>query len=167
MSNWPSEGVLPLPLAASLIKAFEGCRLKPYKDSAGVPTIGYGTIQYPSGTAVTMKDKPISKDDAEYLLMFEMSKKAEAIAPAVRRPTLHQAAAMLSLAYNIGSGAFKTSSVLRKFNEGDFPGAADAFLMWDKATVDGKLVPVPGLHNRRAAERDFFLTSDEEVSPEV
>jgi lysozyme len=74
--------------------------------------------------------------------------------------SLHQAAAMLSLTYNIGTGAFGSSSVLRKFNTGDTAGAADAFLMWDKGTVDGQLVVIQGLLNRRQAERTVFLTAD-------
>ena len=67
---------------------------------------------------------------------------------------------MLSLTYNIGTGAFSTSTVLRKVNSGDIAGAADAFLLWDKGTVDGQLVVIPGLLKRRQAERTVFLTHD-------
>jgi lysozyme len=144
-----------------IIKQFEGFRAAPYLDSVGVATIGYGTIQYPDGSKVTMKDPACTDVEATQWLSYEMSLKSKSIAPLLTRAaTLHQAAAMLSLAYNIGSGAFKTSTVLRKFNAGDIPGAADAFLMWDKGTVDGKKVVIPGLHNRRVQERTIFLTAD-------
>ena len=160
MANWPGDDAV-FPFCMPLIKQFEGFQAAPYKDSAGIPTIGYGTIQYPDGKAVTMNDAPVSEDQATSLLAYEMSLKSKAIAPLLQKlATLHQAAAMLSLAYNIGSAAFASSTVLRKFNAGDIPGAADAFLMWDKATVDGKLVVIQGLLNRREAERTIFLTAD-------
>jgi lysozyme len=67
---------------------------------------------------------------------------------------------MLSLTYNIGITAFRCSTVLAKFNVGDIAAAAEAFLMWDKATVNGQLTVVPGLYNRRVQERTIFLTAD-------
>ena len=160
MSNWPGDDAV-FPLCMPIIKQFEGFRAAPYKDSAGIPTIGYGTIEYPNGKAVTMKDPPVTEAQAEGFLRYQMSLKSKTIAAYLQqRATLHQAAAMLSLTYNIGTGAFKTSTVLRKFNAGDIPGSADAFLMWDKAVVDGQLVVVPGLHARRVQERTVFLTAD-------
>ena len=160
MANWPGDTAV-FPFCMPIIKQFEGFRAAPYKDSAGIPTIGYGTISYPDGSKVTMSDPAITEDEATSFLSFQMSKKSGAIAPMLQRPaSLHQAAAMLSLTYNIGSSAFQGSTVLRKFNAGDIAGAADAFLMWDKATVDGQHVVVDGLHNRRVAERAIFLTTD-------
>lgn len=161
MANWP-DNIAVLTIALPLVKHFEGCRLIPYRDSAGIPTIGYGTICYPTGKAVTMNDEAIRQDKADFLLSYEMGVKAKAIAPMLQRPaSLHQAAAMLSLTYNIGTGGFRSSTVLRKFNAGDIQGAADAFLMWDKATVDGQKVVIDGLHNRRVGERAVFLTPDQ------
>ena len=160
MSNWPGDAAV-LPFCMPIIKQFEGFRAAPYRDSAGIATIGYGTILYPDGSKVTMSDPAITDEEATSYLSFQMSKKSAQIAPLLQKPaSLHQGAAMLSLTYNIGSGAFQSSSVLRKFNAGDIPGAADAFLMWDKATVDGKLVVVQGLLNRREQERTIFLTAD-------
>ncbi len=160
MANWPGDTAV-FPFCLPLIKTFEGFRAAPYKDSAGIPTIGYGTILYPSGKAVTMTDKPVTEDDATGFLSHQMSLKSKAIAPMLqKRASLHQAAAMLSLTYNIGTAAFQSSTVLKKFNLGDIQTAADAFLMWDKATVDGQRVVIEGLHNRRVAERTIFLTAD-------
>jgi lysozyme len=160
MANWPSDAAV-FPLALALIKQFEGCRLTPYRDSAGIPTIGYGTIEYPNGVAVTMNDAPLTEAKATDILSYQIGIRSRAIAPMLQRPANnHQAAAILCLAYNIGTAAFRASSVLRNFNSGDLAGAADAFLMWDKATVDGEHVTIPGLHNRRVAERTIFLTAD-------
>ncbi|WP_265429468.1 lysozyme, partial [Chryseobacterium sp. YIM B08800] len=46
----------------NLILSFEGFSSKPYLDSAGIPTIGYGNTYYPGGKKVTMKDPSISKE---------------------------------------------------------------------------------------------------------
>jgi len=69
----------------------------------------------------------------------------------------NQFAAMVSLCFNIGSGNFRTSSVLRQHLAGNPAAAADAFLMWDKAHVDGGLQVVQGLLNRRQRERELYL----------
>ncbi|HEY4942549.1 MAG TPA: lysozyme [Rhizomicrobium sp.] len=160
MPNWPGDAAV-FPFCMPIIKQFEGFRAAPYKDSGGIPTIGYGTILYPDGKAVTMADPTVTEDQATGFLSHQMSLKSAAIAPLLLRPaSLHQAAAMLSLTYNIGTSAFKNSTVLRQFNAGNIQAAADAFLMWDKATVDGKAVVVDGLHNRRVQERTIFLTAD-------
>ncbi|MFZ4286624.1 lysozyme [Variovorax sp. HJSM1_2] len=68
-------------------------------------------------------------------------------------PTQSQFDAMVCLAYNIGVDAFKTSTVVRRFNQGDLTGAADAILMWHKS----KGISLLGLRRRRAAERALFL----------
>jgi Phage-related lysozyme (muraminidase) len=160
MANWPGDSAV-FPFCMPLIKQFEGFKAAPYLDSAAIPTIGYGTILYPNGKAVTMHDSAVSEDQAAGFLSYQMGLKSKAIAPMLKRAaSLHQAAAMLSLTYNIGTAAFQTSTVLKKFNLGDLAGSADAFLMWDKATVDGQLVVVQGLLNRRQAERAIFLTAD-------
>jgi hypothetical protein len=67
---------------------------------------------------------------------------------------------MVSLAFNIGLGGFRTSSVLRAHKAGNTSAAANAFGLWNKATVDGKLVEMPGLTRRRAAETALYLTPD-------
>lgn len=61
--------------------------------------------------------------------------------------------ALVSFAYNVGSRALSTSTLLKKLNAGDIKGAADEFLRWNKS--GGKVMP--GLNNRRKAERDVFL----------
>lgn len=160
MSNWPGDNAV-FPICLPIIKQFEGFRSHPYLDSVGVATIGYGTTHYPDGSAVTMQDPAITEAEAASYLTTYVSRESAAIARLLKRmPTLHQAAAMLSLAYNIGTPHFTSSSALRDFNAGSFLAAADAFLLWDKGTVNGQLVVIPGLHARRVAERTVFLTAD-------
>jgi lysozyme len=140
--------------ALPLIKAEEGFRAKPYLCPAGVWTIGYGTTVYPDERKVSVRDPAITETEALAFLRLDAEARWTRIAPHLTRaPTDGQGAAMLSLAYNIGTSAFLKSTCLRKFNAGDITGAADEFLRWNKG--GGKVLP--GLVARRAAERALFL----------
>jgi len=140
--------------ALDLIKEFEGFRANAYKDPVGIWTIGYGTtamaqvgIEPKAGMVITEAQALAYLDAA--IVKFEHN-----VTKVLKRPANeNEYGAMVSLAYNIGPSAFAKSSVLRKFNEGDNVGAADAFLLWNKA--GGKVMA--GLTRRRKAERDFFL----------
>ena len=79
-------------------------------------------------------------------------------ATADARPNDNQFAAMVSLCFNIGSINFRGSSVLREHLAGDTAAAANAFLSWNKAHVHGVLQEIKGLTNRRAAERELYLS---------
>ena len=71
---------------------------------------------------------------------------ADKIFPSIKvKVTQSQFDAMVSLAYNIGAGAFLKSTLLKKVNAGDFAGAGEEFLRWNKA--GGK--EVLGLTRRR------------------
>lgn len=155
----------PLYEAAHLVKQFECFLAEPYLDAVGVPTIGYGTTHYPNGTSVTMKDAALIETSAFAILMGNLAPLASKIWTATTaQPTVNQWSAMLSLAYNIGLGAFLRSTLLREFNAGAERAAGDQFLVWDKIVHDGKLVECPGLLNRRIAEHVLFLTPDESAA---
>lgn len=141
--------------AIDLIKEFEGLRLLAYQDSVGVWTIGYGTTAA-AGVGITPKmGMRITQAQAEEYLRLAVEKFADKIRPAVTMPvTENEFGAMVSLAYNIGPGAFTGSTLLRRFNSGDTKAAADQFLVWNKA--GGKVLA--GLTRRRQAERTLFLT---------
>lgn len=138
----------------ALIKEFEGFRSQTYFDSVGVPTIGYGTT---ARAGIGVDPKPgmtCTEAQASAWLQAAVDKFAATIRPRMtREPTPNQFGAMVSLAYNIGPAAFARSSVLRKFNAGDIPGAAASFALWNKA--GGKVLA--GLVRRRAAEAALFL----------
>lgn len=138
----------------ALIKRFEGCRLQAYQDVAGIWTIGYGHIDgVIGGTTIT-------QDQADQFLEDDLYATENTVDAVTARATTtdDQFAAMVSLCYNIGPGGFKLSTVLRQHLAGNITEAADAFLLWDKATIDGKLQVVQGLLNRRQAERELYLT---------
>lgn len=155
---WPCDEAV-IAQAIPLIRAFEGFKSAPYLCPAGIPTIGYGSTAYPDGRSVTLKDPAITNEQGEALLFGSAAKKWNSIKGAIKNPpSVCQAAAMLSLAYNIGVSAFRASTVLRLFNDNDIAGAASAFLMWDKITKDGKTIVSDGLRRRRESERDLFLS---------
>lgn len=143
-----------------LVKRFEGLRLKSYKDPVGIWTVGYGTTTA-AGVGVSVgAGMEITEEQAEEYLRRAMEKFAEQILPSMeRKPTENQFGAMLSLAYNIGPGAFRKSTCLRRFNSGDIEGAAEALTWFNKA--GGKVLR--GLVRRRAAERELFLADDVSV----
>lgn len=132
-----------------LIKNFEGCVLKVYLDAIGLPTIGYGHLIKPgeSFTKITQKEaEDLLKSDAQ-IFVDGVNKLLEV------KVTQNQFDALVSIAFNIGLGNLKSSTLLRLINAGDYKGAADQFPRWNKA--GGKVLN--GLTNRRNAERDLFL----------
>lgn len=147
----------------ALIRAFEGKRLTGYLDAVKVPTIGWGhtemaggVISYVSGEKTTkvLVGQSISEIEARRLHERDMMQFEGGVLRLLKRsPRQFEYDAMVALAFNIGLGAFGRSSILRKFNAGDAQGAADAFLMWNKA--GGKVLA--GLTRRRNAERALFL----------
>ena len=138
-----------------LVKEFEGFRAKAYKCPAGVWTIGYGTTSRAGVGLEVVEGMEITEAEAEYYLHKGLEKFAVEITGAITKPiNENEFGAFVSLAYNIGSGAFKRSSALRYFNAGDKQKAANAMLLWNKA---GGTV-LKGLVRRREAERKLFLT---------
>ncbi len=138
----------------AVIKRFEGCKLSAYQDVADVWTIGYGHI---AGVSAGMT---ITQAQAEQFLRDDIAATENAVDAATgdARTTDNQFSAMAVLAFNIGAGSFKTSSLLKDHRAGNYEQAADDFLKWDKAHVNGQLQVVNGLLNRRRAERELYLT---------
>ena len=135
------------------IGSFEGLRLCAYRDAAGVLTIGYGH------TKGVRPGQQVTADQARELLREDAETAARVVRNVVRVPlNQSQFDALVSLAFNIGGGAFAGSTVARRLNDGDLAGAAEALLLWDKATVAGKKISLPGLTRRRQAERKLFLS---------
>lgn len=139
-----------------LIKNFEGLFLKPYLCPANVATIGYGTIRYPNGTKVRMTDVAITEAKAMEYLMFEINQKSRAIDPMLREDlTGNQFAALISFAYNLGEGALRQSTLLKKVNANPLDAQIrNEFQKWIYA--DGK--KLNGLLRRRNAEADLYFS---------
>ena len=139
----------------NMIKGFEGFRSNPYLDSAGIATIGYGTILYPNGVSVTMNDPAITQAEAEQYLLYEINHKTSSINNLITvEINQNQFDALVSFAYNLGVHALGGSTLLRLLNQGDYDAAANEFPKWDRA--GGHVVD--GLVKRRLAEQQLFST---------
>ena len=133
----------------SLVKSFEGFRDKAYQCSAGVWTIGYGTTD-----GVEPGDR-ITPQEAEVWLKTDFGAFAAEVDAAITvSVTQNMFDALVSLAYNIGTGAFKNSTLLRLLNEGQANAAADQFDKW--VSAGGR--KLPGLVRRREIEKQLFLS---------
>lgn len=142
----------PIPFeAVALIAQAEGCKLEAYLCPAGVPTIGFGETR---GIKLGMKWTQAHADAQLCMTLGDFTRDAQKL---LKRPaTPNQLGAMVSLAFNIGIGAFANSSVLNNHNAGEFERAASSFGLWVKARVNGKLVDLPGLVTRRRAEAALY-----------
>ncbi|HED3853074.1 TPA: lysozyme [Enterobacter soli] len=138
----------------ALIKEFEGCKLTAYQDSVGVWTIGYGWTQPVDGKTIRV-GMTIKQETAERLLKTGLVRYESDVSRLVKVGlTQGQFDALVSFTYNLGARSLSTSTLLRKLNSGDYAGAADEFLRWNKA--GGKVLN--GLTRRREAERALFLS---------
>ncbi|QNQ23523.1 lysozyme [Enterobacter roggenkampii] len=138
----------------ALIKQFEGCKLTAYQDSVGVWTIGYGWTQPVDGKPIRA-GMTIKQETAERLLKTGLVRYESDVSRLVKvGMTQGQFDALVSFTYNLGARSLSTSTLLRKLNTGDYAGAADEFLRWNKA--GGKALN--GLTRRREAERALFLS---------
>ena len=133
---------------AAMIKSFEGCKLNAYLDIVGVPTLGYGH----TGPDVVMP-MSITQDEADALFLKDIARFENGVSFLVPDIAQCQFDALVSFAYNLGLHALGSSTLLRMLLAGNPEGAADQFLLWNKA--GGK--PVDGLTRRRQAERAMFL----------
>lgn len=144
--------------AMPLIKQFEGCRLRPYQDLAGVWTIGWGATYLANGKRVTATTAPISQDQADQLLATLVTKFFNGVTDLLANDTFGwrntEVAALTSFAYNLGLTALGGSTLMKLANQGNVQGAADQFPLWCMSNG----VKVAGLFRRREAERALFLT---------
>lgn len=138
-----------LAKAAEIIKPFEGLRLKSYKCPAGIWTIGWGH----TGPEV-FEGMEITLEEAESFLMDDMLEADQAVFDYVDvNLTEEQRAALVSFIFNLGAGNFRSSTLLKLINAGDFEAAAKQFGRWTKA----KGIELAGLVKRREAEKKLFL----------
>lgn len=125
----------------------EGRRLKAYRCSAGVLTIGVGHTSM-AGLPKVTPGLTITAEECEEIFIRDLKKYEAAVNKAVKVPlTQNQFDALVSLCFNIGTGAFAKSTLVRKLNAGDYEGAAKQFLVWSKQ---------PELLPRRQKEKAQF-----------
>jgi len=147
MRKLPRSPLAALVVSASLlvgIALHEGYRGEAYIPVPGdVPTLGFGTT---SGVQITHKTTP---ERALVMLFKDADNYAQSVKRCVNVPLYqHEFDAYVSLAYNIGPSAFCKSTLVKKLNTGDYPGACREILRWDR--FKGK--PLRGLTIRRQGE---------------
>jgi lysozyme len=134
-----------------LIKSSEGCVLYTYDDGVGISTIGYGH------TEGVEWGQTITQTQAEELLKQDLNYFEKEVTRSVTVPlTDNQFSALVSFAFNIGTGALTESTLLRFLNQGDYIGASQQFGRW----VNGGGKEMAGLVFRRSLERELFLTQE-------
>jgi lysozyme len=114
-------------------------------------TIGYGRTTNVKENDTCTQEQADKWFDEEYNRFKNQVKKLIKVSV-----NANQLGALTSFAYNCGIGALQTSTLLRKLNSGDFLGASNEFLRWNKA--GGKVLA--GLTKRREAERNMFLSGN-------
>lgn len=115
-----------------MIEEREGLRTTAYKDSVGVWTIGIGHTSAAGPPKVT-QGMTITKDEAWDIFKRDVVQYENAVLKSCKLPlTQYSFDSWTSMCYNIGTGGFSGSTAVKRFNAGDFSGAADAMLMWNK-----------------------------------
>jgi lysozyme len=133
-----------------------------YHDVANIATIGFGHVLH-MGDPIH-----VTRDQALELLRHDVGIAEAAVNSMVKVPlNQNQFDALVDFTFNDGTGALHTSALLHLINLGAFQTAADEFEKWDHANVNGKMVEIAGLRNRRLLERAMFLAAPVEDPPVV
>ncbi len=131
------------------LKRHEGLSLTAYRCPANIWTIGYGhTRGVKPGDVITAEQATqfLLEDLAPVYITIESNVKVSL--------TQGQFDALCSFIFNCGTSAFVRSTLLKKLNAGDYKGAANQFMRWNKAAGRVSL----GLDVRRASEKSMFLS---------
>mgnify|MGYP001274778495 FL=1 len=135
----------------ALIKKFEGCRLKAYRCSANVLTIGYGH------TGGVKEGDVISQPEADKLLEEDIAKFEDYVSDnVIVELNQNQFDALVAWTFNLGVGNLRQSTMLKKLNESDFASVPFEMRRWNKA--GGKTLD--GLIRRRQAESLLFMNNE-------
>lgn len=144
-----------LAIATAIAIPAEGLRRAWYVDPASIITVCYGH----TGSDID-KTKVYSLNECKALLSKDMNHAVQAVDTCRPGLPVNVLAAFSDAAYNVGEHIAcdtSKSTAARLLAAGDYRGACNQLLRWDKARVAGVLVPLPGLTKRREMERDVCL----------
>lgn len=148
-------GTVAATILLSVVPQFEGTEYRAYKDVAGIWTICQGDTKNVRAGLIETPEGCRQRLEAQ---LVTHAKGVTACTPRLKAENReYQLAAAVSLAYNIGVGAYCRSSVDRNFDNGNWVNGCNSFLAWNKARVNGQLRPIQGLTNRRNQERTICL----------
>lgn len=145
----------------AFIKRWEGVRLRAYQCSAGVWTIGVGH------TAAMGEPKPvdgmkITESEADAILRRDLAAIEKDVASCLNVVvSQRQFDVLVSFVFNVGIGAFRKSTLLKKLNAGEYEAVPSELMKWTRA--GGKVVQ--GLVNRRKAEADYWRGAPSDQNP--
>lgn len=137
-----------------LIKRFEGFSPYPYKDSAGFDTIGFGHLIKPGETF----DGPLLGKAADDLLRKDVGFAESAVnryTSTHLRP--YQFDALTSFTFNLGAGAYQSSTLRKRVNADKHDQVPDEFMRWVYVTHNGQKKKIRGLERRRSAEASYYV----------
>lgn len=135
-------------IGRAVLASREGVRLRAYKDSVGVWTIGIGHTAA-AGAPAPKAGMTITADECDRIFVRDLGLFEQAIAKALKVPVAdHEFDALVSLAFNVGAHGAANSTIIKKLNAKDRIGAAKAFLNWKRP---------PEIVSRREAEMDQFM----------
>ena len=135
-------------IAIAAVGGFEGLRQTAYRDPVGIPTICFGETK-----GVRMGDRA-TLEECRNMLQDSLQIADEEVARCTRAPLPdHRRAALVSFTYNVGGSAYCNSTLVRKLNAGDIPGACNELNRW----VYAKGIKLPGLVARRGQEYQMCM----------
>ena len=143
------------PAAYAMIRRFESLRLRSYLDMKGKWTIGYGHTgdDVGPGMIIGLADAQRFLEDDVHFAEFQLNRMI------LKQVEQWEFDALISFAFNVGTEAFRTSTLLKFLNFGETKKASEEFMRWTKVTLpNGKKVVANGQTNRRFKERQYFLT---------
>jgi len=145
--------VRAIELACGLARPFESLHLEPYRDPVGYPTQGYGRLLSRDRSRPLTDWPTIDEETAEAWLAEDMGRAYDAAVALTLVPLeVHEAGGLSDFIFNVGSKAYKTSSLRALLNRGDKEGAFRQFQFWVYAAKKF----LPGLRRRRTAEAKMF-----------
>ena len=141
-----------LSVSQALIRRFEGLYLTPYLCPAGIPTIGYGATYYGNGTHVQLTDAPITRENADALLLWHVTNvylpAVVKLCPAIVHEAPGRVAALIDWTFNLGVGNLRASTLRKRVNAADWEAVPAELRKWNKG--GGRILK--GLTIRREAE---------------
>ena len=150
-----------------MIKHHEGVRTKPYQCPALLWTVGVGHVIDPNHARVKLEDRKfltipdgwnrtLSMQEVDEILQKDLARFVAGVIRLCPDTVKNQSHldALTSFSFNVGLGNLQKSQVRMKYNRGDYDGAIDELLTWNKA--GGKVLR--GLDNRRKDEKALFLS---------
>lgn len=145
-----------------LIKEFEGFRAKMYNDAVGHCTIGYGTLIHKGRCDGSASEAPYTDgvtEEKATKLLADRAAEFQSVINSNVKVTLNQNQndALVSFVYNVGSGNFLSSTLLKVLNKGEYASVPSEMKRWNKGRDEnGNLIELAGLVKRRAAEATLF-----------